>query len=504
MSVLRIAVIGAGGVAARHVRVLSGFDDARVVAVADPVAAAAEALAASCGATAYQDAGQLLDRERVDAVYVCVPPFAHGDPERAVLARGLPLFVEKPLAADLGTAERAGRGGGERRRGHRHRLPLALPGHRPSTPAALLADAPARLALGSWLDKVPPPAWWPSRALSGGQVVEQLTHVVDLARALVGEIEEVHCGRLPDGLLAGRRRRRHRRHRSASAAARSARSPPARCCRPSTPPRCGRSRPAGWCSTCPRPSWSSSATASGGRSRPAVDGHVAVDREFLDAVTGRRDVTRVPYAEALATHRVACALADLGGHRRAGRSPDGRGAGMTERLILPEPGQGRAGDPSRTPSWPTARSGSPPRTPGLSAGTELSWFKGTNPFLGRSFDRELGLFADGEPTSPYPVTRVGYMESGRVVREPGGRAAGRDAGGGRVRARHRVRRGPGDRARRAAAGRPRPGARRVRRAHGPDLRERPAARRRRRGSGDGARRSPTVSPAAGCWSPAPA
>ena len=58
---------------------------------------------------------------------------------------------------------------------------------------------------------------------------------------------------------------------------------------------------------------------------------------------------------------------------------------------------------------------------GLSAGTELSWFKGTNPFLGRSFDPELGLFTDGEETSPYPVTKVGYMESGRVTesRAPG-------------------------------------------------------------------------------------
>ena len=42
---------------------------------------------------------------------------------------------------------------------------------------------------------------------------------------------------------------------------------------------------------------------------PRVDGRVAVDREFLDAVTGRRESTRVPYAEALATHRVGCALA---------------------------------------------------------------------------------------------------------------------------------------------------------------------------------------------------
>jgi threonine dehydrogenase-like Zn-dependent dehydrogenase len=58
---------------------------------------------------------------------------------------------------------------------------------------------------------------------------------------------------------------------------------------------------------------------------------------------------------------------------------------------------------------------------GLSAGTELSFFRGTNPFLGRHFDRELGLFADGEPASPYPVTRVGYMETGTVTgsRSPG-------------------------------------------------------------------------------------
>jgi threonine dehydrogenase-like Zn-dependent dehydrogenase len=52
---------------------------------------------------------------------------------------------------------------------------------------------------------------------------------------------------------------------------------------------------------------------------------------------------------------------------------------------------------------------------GLSAGTELSWYRGSNPFLGRRFDAELGLFADGEPTSPYPVTRVGYMETGTVT-----------------------------------------------------------------------------------------
>ncbi len=84
-------------------RVLSGLG-ARVVGVADPVPAAAGRLAADCGAAAYPHADALLDAETVDAAYVCVPPFAHGAPERAVLAAALPLFVEKPLAADRATA----------------------------------------------------------------------------------------------------------------------------------------------------------------------------------------------------------------------------------------------------------------------------------------------------------------------------------------------------------------------------------------------------------------
>ena len=35
-----------------------------------------------------------------------------------------------------------------------------------------------------------------------------------------------------------------------------------------------------------------------------------VDRDFIDAVAGRADRVRAPYAEALRTHRLACAIAD--------------------------------------------------------------------------------------------------------------------------------------------------------------------------------------------------
>ncbi|MCY1136440.1 zinc-binding alcohol dehydrogenase [Actinoplanes sp. Pm04-4] len=51
---------------------------------------------------------------------------------------------------------------------------------------------------------------------------------------------------------------------------------------------------------------------------------------------------------------------------------------------------------------------------GISAGTELSFVKGTNPALNEAFDPVLGLFG-GPPSSPYPVRRLGYMEVGQVV-----------------------------------------------------------------------------------------
>jgi NADPH:quinone reductase-like Zn-dependent oxidoreductase len=52
---------------------------------------------------------------------------------------------------------------------------------------------------------------------------------------------------------------------------------------------------------------------------------------------------------------------------------------------------------------------------GVSAGTELSFVKGTNPALSSGWDATLGLFTPDDAGSAYPVTRLGYMEVGRVV-----------------------------------------------------------------------------------------
>src|SRR5207237_9192076 len=98
--------IGARIIAGRQLGNLIGFDDVQVVAIADPVVDKAEALAQRAGGKAYAEFEAMLEREHLDAVYICIPPFAHGAPEAAVIERGLPFFVEKPLGTNFAVAEK--------------------------------------------------------------------------------------------------------------------------------------------------------------------------------------------------------------------------------------------------------------------------------------------------------------------------------------------------------------------------------------------------------------
>lgn len=52
---------------------------------------------------------------------------------------------------------------------------------------------------------------------------------------------------------------------------------------------------------------------------------------------------------------------------------------------------------------------------GVSAGTELTYLKDSNPALSHRWDPELGLFQPGREESPYPVRKLGYMQVGHVV-----------------------------------------------------------------------------------------
>lgn len=90
------------------------------------------------------------------------------------------------------------------------------------------------------------------------------------------------------------------------------------------------------------------------------------------------------------------------------------GERTVRRLVVAEPGHAELVDAKEEP---VAAGGFRVDTKftGLSAGTELTWWRGTNPYLTASWDADLGLFRQDRPGAAYPVTTVGYMEVAQVT-----------------------------------------------------------------------------------------
>lgn len=192
---VRIGFVGCGGNGQGHLHSLVAHADASVVAVCDVNSAAAEKAAGLTGGKPYQDYREMLDKESLDAVYLSLPPFSHGEMELAVIEHGLPFFVEKPVALDLGVA-------GKIAEGVRKKNLITCVGYqlRYAGTAELARETLRSGQVGVvsgvyWCGtgRVMAGRWWLQRDRSGGQLVEQATHTVDMMRYLAGEIAEVFC-----------------------------------------------------------------------------------------------------------------------------------------------------------------------------------------------------------------------------------------------------------------------------------------------------------------------
>jgi predicted dehydrogenase len=103
MKRLRTAVVGVGHLGKEHARVLASLPEVELVAVADVNREQAQAVASRHGAQAFADYWPLLNL--VDAASIAVPTSLHLEVAREFLRRGIPVLVEKPLAADLAGAD---------------------------------------------------------------------------------------------------------------------------------------------------------------------------------------------------------------------------------------------------------------------------------------------------------------------------------------------------------------------------------------------------------------
>jgi predicted dehydrogenase len=186
-----VGFIGVGGIAGNYLNSLERLADVRVSAVCDIDAARAEAVAERFGSRTYGDHHAMFAEERLDALFIAVPPFAHTDQEIVAAQRGIPMFIAKPVAMDLDTARKALAAIRE------HDVMTGVGymwRHSDLTDKArdLLGDRRIGMAIGRVHVGTPGTPWWRVLGQSGGQIVEQSTHIYDLARYFCGEAAQAH------------------------------------------------------------------------------------------------------------------------------------------------------------------------------------------------------------------------------------------------------------------------------------------------------------------------
>jgi predicted dehydrogenase len=185
-------MIGAGWIAQEHRRVLGSLAEAELVAICDLDRERAEALAEGTGARTYQDWRDLLDREDLGALIVCVPPAAHREPAVTALGHGLPVYLEKPIARTsddaaeiVAAAERSGTVCAVGYQWHALDLLDELPG--------LLAGQQIGLLVGTSIGPTQTRPWFVDMRAGGGNLLERGSHHLDLARTVAGEVVSVQA-----------------------------------------------------------------------------------------------------------------------------------------------------------------------------------------------------------------------------------------------------------------------------------------------------------------------
>jgi predicted dehydrogenase len=189
---IRVGIIGAGGIADVHLKNLEQNEQVKLTAICDISQEIVNKKAKAFGMTSYTNPDKMMNDEKLDALFLCVPPFAHGDLEEKAAVRGIHLFIEKPVGLDMSTV---------RKKAEILKKSKILT----STGYCLryldtvvkarnyLANKDIAMVRGYYLTSFVRTPWWREMDKSGGQLVEQTTHTVDLIRYLAGDITKVYA-----------------------------------------------------------------------------------------------------------------------------------------------------------------------------------------------------------------------------------------------------------------------------------------------------------------------
>lgn len=194
MDKVKIAFIGCGGIAGWHLSHLLLQDDVEYVGFCDIIPERAENFVKRTGGTAkaYTDYKVMLDEIKPDAVYVCVPPHVHGEIEFTLIDKNIPFLVEKPMALDIGLAEKISKAIDEKGLitavGFQDRYLGII-----EKVKEYIKNKKIGLVTGAWVGGIPGVWWWRKMETSGGQIVEQNIHLFDMARYLFGEPVSIYA-----------------------------------------------------------------------------------------------------------------------------------------------------------------------------------------------------------------------------------------------------------------------------------------------------------------------
>jgi myo-inositol 2-dehydrogenase/D-chiro-inositol 1-dehydrogenase len=205
---LRVGFVGFGAAAEHHARVLIGQPGVQIAAVCDLDAHRAAQVAAAIRARGFADWREMLDAGTLDALFVCTPPAQHAAPAIAALERGVPVYLEKPLARALADGEAItsawSRSGAVCAVGYQWRsldvlddLRSLLGGRQPG----LLVSRSFGPTEGERRDLEQGTAWFADPSASGGLLFELASHDIDLQIALAGPVQSVQAT-ASSGLLA--------------------------------------------------------------------------------------------------------------------------------------------------------------------------------------------------------------------------------------------------------------------------------------------------------------
>lgn len=200
MSDLKIGFIGVGGVAQPHLNTLSAMDGVKISAVCDAFADRAQEVGEKFSAAIYTDYHQMIEAEELDGVYVCLIPGVHGTTELDLAQKGIPFYIEKPVHLELDACQRVLE--------QLEKAPMINSvgyhwryGHGSQAVKKFLEGRKISLVQGYWDGGFVGAPWWRQEKLSGGQLVEQATHIVDLARYMAGEVKSVYAGATTGAML---------------------------------------------------------------------------------------------------------------------------------------------------------------------------------------------------------------------------------------------------------------------------------------------------------------